>query len=180
MEGNSRTGWTYSETQAGKTLIENRARAVRPDGGGPAFAKAKLPDMGRTVFSVSVVIAAALAVNGCNRHAQVPAAPAANSTAKQAKPVTSVSPAANAEDLRIASQAMNVGDVLLMLKRGDSQEAIIEQVRKRHLTQKIVEAQELELSLMGARRQLLAELKNGNNVLTETQELAYGKLHHWK
>lgn len=67
-----------------------------------------------------------------------------------------------------------------MLKRGDSQDAIIKQVRARHLTQKIVEAQELELSLMGARRQLLAELKNPGNVLTEAQEPAYGELHHWK
>ena len=69
---------------------------------------------------------------------------------KQAKPAASVSPSPNAEDMRIARQAMNVEDVLRMLKRGDSQEAIIEQVRKRHLTQKIVEAQELELSLMGS------------------------------
>ena len=75
---------------------------------------------------------------------------------------------------------MNVQDILQMLKRGESQESIIAQVRTRHITQKIVEAQELELSLMGARRQLLAELKNGNNVLTESQELAYGQLHRWK
>jgi hypothetical protein len=82
--------------------------------------------------------------------------------------------------MRIASQALNVEDVLRMLKRGDSQDAIIKQVRARHLTQKIVEAQELELSLMGARHHLLAELKNPGNVLTEAQELVYGELHHRK
>ena len=75
---------------------------------------------------------------------------------------------------------MNVEDVLRLLKRGDSQETVIDQVRRRHITQKIVEAQELELSLMGARRQLLSELKNTSNVLTEAQELAYGQLHHRK
>src|SRR3954447_11802839 len=124
---------------------------------------------------VTLVIACALAMNGCNRHAQPTVA---KIPVKPAKPATaSVTPAANAEDMQIASQAMNVQDVLAMLKRGDSQEKIIGQVRLRHLTQKMVEAQELELSLMGARRQLLAELKNGSNVLTEAQELAYGRLH---
>jgi hypothetical protein len=132
----------------------------------------------RQITRITLLIACALALNACNRHASP--APPTTATAKQAKPAVSVSPAANAEDTRIASQAMNVEDVLRMLKRGDSQEAIIDQVRARHITQKIVEAQELELSLMGARHQLRSELKNASNVLTEAQELAYGQLHHWK
>src|SRR5690348_16614927 len=132
----------------------------------------------RQITRTAVLIVCVLVLNACNRSAQPTVSQ--TTTGKQAKPVDSVSPAATAEDNRIASQAMNVEDVLRMLKRGDSQEAIIAQVRTRHITQKIVEAQEWELSLMGARHQLLAELKNASNVLTETQELAYGKLHHWK
>ena len=115
-------------------------------------------------------------MNACNRHAQA----ATENQSTQAKPSASISPAAAAEDARIASRALNIQDVLRLLKEGASQEAIVAQVRERHLTQKIVEAQELELSLMGARRQLLAELKNASNVLTESQELAYGRLHQRK
>jgi len=132
----------------------------------------------RQITRITLLIACASVLNACNRHASP--APPKTTTAKPAKPAVAVSPSANAEDVRIASQAMNVEDVLGLLKRGESQEAIIEQVHTRHITQKIVEAQELELSLMGARHQLLAELKNPSNVLTEAQELAYGELHHWK
>ena len=86
-------------------------------------------------------------------------------------------PQPNAEDFKVAREALNVEDILQMLKKGDSQQAIIQEVHRRHITQKIVQAQELELSLMGAGHQLLAELKDDKNVLTEAQELAYGQLH---
>jgi hypothetical protein len=80
------------------------------------------------------------------------------------------------DDVWIASHAMTVGEVELMLRAGNAQEKIIAEVRKRHFVGSIVEATELELNLNGARHELIAELKNKANWLTEAQEQAYGQL----
>ena len=71
---------------------------------------------------------------------------------------------------------MTLQDVLLMLKQDYPQAAIIAEVRRRRLVDTIVEANELELSLNGARRELLKALKDKRNRLTEAQEQAHGRL----
>ena len=71
---------------------------------------------------------------------------------------------------------MNVQDVLLMLKQGYRDDAIIAEVKRRRIVDTIVEANELQLSAWGARRELLTVLKDKRNRLTEAQEQAYGRL----
>lgn len=97
---------------------------------------------------------------------------------KTAQSKSTASPAASptTNDAWVAKHAMNVGDVLLMLKGGDSQNTIINEVKRRHFVGNLVEATELELTLNGARHELIAVLKDKDNWLTESQEQAYGKL----
>lgn len=82
----------------------------------------------------------------------------------------------NAQDFKIASQALNSADVLVRLRGGDSQQVIIREVKTRHITAAIAEEAELQLSENGARPELLQELKDAKNVLTETQKQAYSQL----
>src|SRR4051812_29781407 len=103
--------------------------------------------MGRIIWCMPVAIAIGLVftTTGCRRHTVVtPTLPKAPSAAAPA------SASAN-DDRRIAERAMNLEDVLLLLRQGESQESIIGHVHERRITQKIVESAELELSLMGAR-----------------------------
>jgi hypothetical protein len=71
---------------------------------------------------------------------------------------------------------MSVADVLLMLKGGDTQQTIINEVKRRRFVGNVVEATELELTLNGARHELISVLKDKDNWLTDSQEQAYGKL----
>ncbi len=80
------------------------------------------------------------------------------------------------DDTWVARHAMTVNDVLVMLHGGDSQKTIINEVRRRHFVYNIVEATELELTLAGARHELIDALKDKTNWLTEAQEQAFGKL----
>ncbi|HJT79970.1 MAG TPA: hypothetical protein VJ719_02140 [Chthoniobacterales bacterium] len=124
--------------------------------------------MRRIILLAVLVVIVGFAVVISTRSGQFPA------RFGRATPAPSVAP--TPDDVAIARNALTVEDILGMLDRGDSQETIIRAVRERRITQKIVEAQELQLSVMGARRQLLKELKDSNNVLTPSQELAYGRL----
>jgi hypothetical protein len=71
---------------------------------------------------------------------------------------------------------MSVGDVLLMLKGGDTQQTIINEVKRRRFVGNVVESTELELTLNGARHELISALKDKDNWLTDSQEQAYGQL----
>jgi PBP1b-binding outer membrane lipoprotein LpoB len=90
----------------------------------------------------------------------------------------SPSPTANpaADDVWVARHAMSLGDVLLMLKAGYTEKTIIAEVKRRHFVGNLVEATELQLTLAGARHELISALKDKDNWLTEPQEQAYGQL----
>jgi hypothetical protein len=66
----------------------------------------------------------------------------------------------NAQDFKIANQALNLEDVLVRLRGGDSQQTIIREVKTRHITAAIAEEAERQLSKNGARPELLQELKD--------------------
>ena len=95
-------------------------------------------------------------------------------SAQNQSPSPTASPTTN--DAWVARHAMNVGDVLLMLKGGDSQQTIINEVKRRRFVGNVVEATELQLTLAGARHELISALKDKDNWLTEPQEQAYGQL----
>jgi hypothetical protein len=95
-------------------------------------------------------------------------------SAQNQSPSPTGSPTTN--DLWVARHAMTVDDVLLMLKGGDTQKTIIGEIKRRHFAGNVVEATELELTLNGARHELISELKDKDNWLTEPQEQAYGRL----
>jgi len=78
---------------------------------------------------------------------------------------------ATAEDLRIGRQAMPISEVKLMLHGGSSQDSITDEVKRRHIPEKISAATEIELTESGAKPVLIAALKDGNNILTENQFL---------
>jgi hypothetical protein len=93
-------------------------------------------------------------------------------TAKNRSSSPAASPTTN--DLWVARHAMSVGDVLLMLKGGDTQQTIINEVKRRRFVGNVVESTELELTLNGARHELISAFKD--NWLTDSQEQAYGQL----
>jgi hypothetical protein len=95
-------------------------------------------------------------------------------TAKNRSSSPAASPTTN--DLWVARHAMSVGDVLLMLKGGDTQQTIINEVKRRRFVGNVVESTELELTLNGARHELISALKDKDNWLTDSQEQAYGQL----
>ena len=80
---------------------------------------------------------------------------------------------ATAQDLRIARQAMPISEVKLMLHGGSSQDSITDEVKRRHIPEKISAATELELTESGAKPALIAALKDENNILTENQKDAF-------
>ena len=84
-------------------------------------------------------------------------------------------PPATAEDLRIGRQAMPISEVKLMLHGGSSQDSIIDEVKRRHIPEKINAAMEIELTESGANPALIAVLKDGDNILTANQKDAFDK-----
>ena len=58
---------------------------------------------------------------------------------------------ATAEDLRIGRQAMPISEVKLMLHGGSSQDSITDEVKRRHIPEKISVATEIELAESGAK-----------------------------
>ena len=78
-----------------------------------------------------------------------------------------------AEDLRIGRQAMPISEVKLMLHGGSSQNFIIDDVKRRHIPEKINAAMEIELTESGAKPALIAALKDGDNILTKNQKDAF-------
>jgi hypothetical protein len=95
-------------------------------------------------------------------------------SAQNQSPTPAASPTTS--DVWIAKHAMTVGDVLLMLKGGDAQQTIIAEVKRRRFVGNVVEATELQLTLAGARHELIFALKDRGNWLTDPQEQAYGQL----
>lgn len=83
--------------------------------------------------------------------------------------------AQTAEDVRIGRQAMPISEVSLMLRGGTSQNALIADVNRRHIPEKISAALELDLKDKGAGLGLIAALKDENNVLSESQKNAFDK-----
>jgi hypothetical protein len=83
--------------------------------------------------------------------------------------------AQTAEDVRIGRQAMPISEVSLMLRGGTSQNALIADVNRRHIPEKISAALELDLKDKGAGLGLIAALKEENNVLSENQKNAFDK-----
>jgi hypothetical protein len=90
-------------------------------------------------------------------------------------PVTAKHLPVTAEDLRIGRQAMPISEVKLMLHGGSSQNSIIDDVKRRHIPEKISAAMEIELTESGAKPALIAALKDGDNILTENQREAFDK-----
>ena len=82
---------------------------------------------------------------------------------------------ATAEDLRIGRQAMPISEVKLMLHGGSSQDSITDEVKRRHIPEKISAATEIELTESGAKPAVIAALKDENNILTENQKDAFDK-----
>ena len=80
-----------------------------------------------------------------------------------------------AEDIRIGRQAMPIAEISLMLRGGTSQTALIADVNRRHIPEKISAALELELKDKGAGPGLITALKDENNVLSENQKDAFDK-----
>lgn len=78
-----------------------------------------------------------------------------------------------AEDLRIARQAMPLSDVSLMLRSGYKQEAIIAEVRKKHVPGPLDAAAENSFLQSGASPALVAALKAQENLLTANQREAF-------
>jgi hypothetical protein len=97
-----------------------------------------------------------LILSGCNR-------------APVAVPLT-------AEDLRAARQAIPLSDVSLMLRSGYKQEAIIAEVRKKHVPAPPDATTEDSLVGSGASPALIAALKAKENLLTENQKQAFDNL----
>ncbi len=69
---------------------------------------------------------------------------------------------------------MSLSEVKLMLHGGSSQNSIIEDVKRRHIPEKIKAAMEIELTESGAKPALIAALKDGDNILTENPKDAVG------
>lgn len=97
-----------------------------------------------------------LILSGCNR-------------APVAVPLT-------AEDLRAARQAIPLSNVSLMLRSGYKQEAIIAEVRKKHVPAPPDATAEDSLVGSGASPALIAALKAKENLLTENQRQAFDNL----
>jgi len=125
-----------------------------------------MPPFSQWVCGITLA-AVAIVLGSCN-HADSEKTVQGQAASPAASPTTN--------DAWVARHAMNVGDVLLMLKGGDTQQTIINEVKRRHFVGNLVEATELELTLAGARHELISALKDKNNWLTESQEQAYGKL----
>ena len=81
---------------------------------------------------------------------------------------------ATAEDLRIGRQAIPISEVS-HADGGSSQNSIIDDVKRRHIPEKINAAMEIELTESGAKPALIAALKDGDNILTENQKDAFDK-----
>jgi hypothetical protein len=81
-----------------------------------------------------------------------------------------------AEDLRIARQAMPLSNVSLMLRSGCKQDAIIAEVRKKHVPGPPDAETEDSLVQSGASPALIAALKAKENLLTENQREAFNNL----
>jgi len=90
-------------------------------------------------------------------------------------PATAEDLPATAEDLRIGRQAMPISEVKLMLHGGSSQDSITDEVKRRHIPEKISAATEIELTESGAKPALIAALKDENNILTRNQKDAFDK-----
>jgi hypothetical protein len=70
---------------------------------------------------------------------------------------------------------MPISEVKLMLHGGSSQDSITDEVKRRHIPEKISAATEIELTESGAKPALIAALKDENNILTENQKDAFDK-----
>src|SRR5713101_5210975 len=110
----------------------------------------RTPRMIRAALLVTMLFA----LNACDKPA-----------AEDAKPT--------AEDVRIGRRAMPISEASLMLRNGYSQKAIVAEVNRRHIPEKISGATEVELTANGAGPDLIAALKDENNLLTRNQKGAY-------
>ncbi len=81
--------------------------------------------------------------------------------------------APTAEDVRIARQAMPISEVSLMLRGGNSQINIINEVNRRHIPETISAALEADLRQQRAGEDLIAALKDEKNLLTRSQRVAF-------
>jgi hypothetical protein len=103
-----------------------------------------------SLIKITLIATTLIAANGCSRRSP-----------------------ATAEDLRIGRQAMPISEVKLMLHGGSSQNSITDEVKRRHIPEKISAATEIELTESGAKPALIAALKDENNILTENQKDAF-------
>ena len=71
---------------------------------------------------------------------------------------------------------MSLDEVLARLKAGVRPSKVTEEVRRRRIAARVVEASELRLAAHGAGRELIAAMKDPANVLSEAQEAAYMQL----
>lgn len=121
---------------------------------GPVFASEKLM---KSIFPsrIAFLFALLLAVSACNR------TPVAEQTR----------PAPTAEDIRIGRRAISINEVSLLARSGMHKEAL-EAVVQRHVPEEL--GAEEELKLRGfAKPELLAALKDPQNILTPAQKDAY-------
>jgi len=70
---------------------------------------------------------------------------------------------------------MPISEVKLMLHGGSSQDSITDEVKRRHIPEKINAATEIELTESGAKPAVIAALKDENNILTKNQKDAFDK-----
>ena len=71
---------------------------------------------------------------------------------------------------------MPLDEVVARLRAGVPPRKVLDEVRRRRIPAKIVEASELRLAANGAGRELIAAMKDPANVLTAAQEAAYMQL----
>ena len=120
------------------------------------------------MIRAALLVTMLFALNACDKPTAKDAKPAAEDakpTAEDAKPT--------AEDVRIGRRAMPISEASLMLRNGYSQKAIVAEVNRRHIPEKISGATEVELTANGAGPDLIAALKDENNLLTRNQKGAY-------
>ena len=77
------------------------------------------------------------------------------------------------EDLRLARNALPLSEVSLQLRIGSTQPAIVEEIQRRHLAEPLDAATEDQLLQHGGGPDLIAALKNKDNLLTAKQKKAF-------
>ena len=96
---------------------------------------------------------------------------AASACNRVSTPTADTRPVPTAEDIRIGRRAISVNEVSLLARSGLHKEAL-EAVQQRHIPEEL--SAEEELKMRGfAKPELLAALKNPQNILTPAQKDAY-------